>query len=237
MRGGLEQQAALGRLIEATGRTVLTASTSYKPALEDYHGHGVFTYALLDGLSRAERDNDGMIEVSELATYVDRTVPEITEKAFHVRQLPQMNIQGSDFALVKKTDGLVEATASAPVQPAPSASTDIPAKPNYVTSELAKYLPKPVAPAPSSRSSSPSLLSSSSAPRTDGPSSLARENRSAMSKKQKRRDSINLYSGTAIVIFQSNYKYGSGWRRPSDPTSTATGTNSRLVMEKLQKNS
>lgn len=46
--------------------------------------------ALLGGLSHADRGNDGMIEVSKLAGYVDRPVPEITEKAFHVRQLPHM---------------------------------------------------------------------------------------------------------------------------------------------------
>ena len=96
------------RMADAMDRTILMSLISDKPALEGYHGHGVFTYALLDGLSHADRDNDGMIEISELAGYVDRTVPEITEKAFRARQRPLLNIRGFDFVLAKKTDGLVE---------------------------------------------------------------------------------------------------------------------------------
>ena len=38
-------EAAVGRLHEATGRPVLTAAASGKPAFEGYQGHGVFTWA------------------------------------------------------------------------------------------------------------------------------------------------------------------------------------------------
>jgi uncharacterized caspase-like protein len=38
-------------------------------------GHGVFTYALLDGLrGKAERDRDGVVRVSELIEYVSSPV-------------------------------------------------------------------------------------------------------------------------------------------------------------------
>lgn len=104
MRSGLEQQAAVGRLIQATGRTVLTASTSDKPALEGYKGHGVFTFALLDALANADRNANALIEVTELAAFVDQKVPLITEKAFGLRQVPQMSIQGSDFPIAKRID-------------------------------------------------------------------------------------------------------------------------------------
>ncbi|MBL8847421.1 MAG: hypothetical protein JNN24_16785 [Hyphomicrobium zavarzinii] len=129
MRSGLEQQAAVGRLIQATGRTVLTAATSDRPALEGYRGHGVFTYALLDGLARADSNGNGLIEVTELAGFVDTAVPEITEKAFGLRQLPQMSIQGSDFALARKVDGLVAESGAGPALPA------IPEKPTHVALE------------------------------------------------------------------------------------------------------
>lgn len=129
MRSGLEQQAAVGRLIQATGRTVLTAATSDRPALEGYRGHGVFTYALLDGLARADSNGNGLIEVTELAGFVDTAVPEITEKAFGLRQLPQMSIQGSDFALARKVDGLVAESGAGPAVPA------IPEKPTHVALE------------------------------------------------------------------------------------------------------
>ncbi|WP_247325073.1 caspase family protein, partial [Bradyrhizobium sp. 21] len=40
-----ERLGALNRMARATGRTFLTATTDDAPALEGYHGHGVFTYA------------------------------------------------------------------------------------------------------------------------------------------------------------------------------------------------
>lgn len=103
----------MGRLIEATGRNVLSAAASDRPALEGYKGHGVFTYTLLDALARADRDGNGLIEVTELAGHIDRVLPEITQRVFGIRQLPQKNLQGLDFALAKKTDTGVEA---APVE-------------------------------------------------------------------------------------------------------------------------
>lgn len=137
MRSGLEQQAAIGRLNQATGRTVLTAATSDRPALEGYRGHGVFTYALLDGLAKADRDGNGLIEVTELAGYVDATVPEITEQTFGLRQLPQMSLQGSDFALARKVDGLLGEV------PAETAATQLPTQPTHFAFEPAKVFKEP----------------------------------------------------------------------------------------------
>ncbi|MGP0089718.1 MAG: caspase family protein [Xanthobacteraceae bacterium] len=99
---GLERVAALDRLTQAMGRTVLTASTDDAPALEGYRGHGVFTYALLDAFGRADTNRDGLIEVTGLAAYVDRQVPELSFKAFHIRQVPQMRIVGSNFPLANR---------------------------------------------------------------------------------------------------------------------------------------
>lgn len=41
--GEFEQKAAVGRLIQATGRSTLTAALDDQPALEGYRGNGVFT--------------------------------------------------------------------------------------------------------------------------------------------------------------------------------------------------
>jgi WD40 repeat protein len=121
---GLERVAALDRLTQAMGRTVLTASTDDAPALEGYRGHGVFTYALLDAFGRADTNRDGLIEVTGLAAYVDRQVPELSFEAFHVRQIPQMRIVGSNFPLANRIVVLPSAgEASAPV---------IPTKPTHV---------------------------------------------------------------------------------------------------------
>lgn len=105
---GLERVAAMARMTRAMGRTVLAASTDDEPALEGYRGHGVFTYALLDALGRADRDTNEAIEVTELAAYVDRVVPELSYAAFKVRQVPQMSLTGSDFPVGRITALLSE---------------------------------------------------------------------------------------------------------------------------------
>jgi uncharacterized caspase-like protein len=123
---GVGELEAVQRLIWATGRTTLTASTDDAPALEGYRGHGVFTYALLKGFAETEVDKDGLIEVTGLAQYIDSAVPEISEAAFKLRQVPQMSIVGSDFPLATRIDVVGD---TPPVAPNSSA---IPSKPTHV---------------------------------------------------------------------------------------------------------
>ncbi len=111
---GLERVAALDRLTRAMGRTVLTASTDDAPALEGYRGHGVFTYALLDALGRADANGDGFIDVTELAGYIDRQVPELSFQAFRKHQVPQMKIVGSNFPLTHQQT-VLSAEAATPI--------------------------------------------------------------------------------------------------------------------------
>ncbi|WP_020181491.1 caspase family protein [Methylopila sp. M107] len=106
---GMAELEAIQKLIWATGRSVLTASTETTDALEGYRGHGVFTYAVLDGLGRGDANQDGVIEVTELAQFVDRSVPEISLKAFGQRQVPQMQLVGSGFPLASTTVVLSDA--------------------------------------------------------------------------------------------------------------------------------
>ena len=114
---GLEYVASIERLTRAMGRTILTASTAYAPALEGYQGHGVFTYSLLEGIERANKDANGFIEVAELASYVDAEVPEISQKAFNFRQIPQMKLIGSNFPLVRPTAVLAASSSAHAVTP------------------------------------------------------------------------------------------------------------------------
>jgi WD40 repeat protein/uncharacterized caspase-like protein len=117
---GLGELEAVQRLIWATGRTTLTASTDDAPAQEGYRGHGVFTYAVLAGLGEARTDKDGWIEVTDLAHYVDQAVPEISQSAFKWRQVPQMSIVGSDFPLAAKVSVLEDVAppaAAVPLKP------------------------------------------------------------------------------------------------------------------------
>jgi WD40 repeat protein/uncharacterized caspase-like protein len=124
---GIERVAALEKMTRAMGRTVLSASTEDAPALEGYRGHGVFTYALLDGLNAADTNGNGLIEVTELAGYIDQKVPDLSYEAFKLRQIPQMKIVGSNFPLTSKFAAL----SGAPAQAAPSGAV-IPTRPTHV---------------------------------------------------------------------------------------------------------
>ena len=99
---GLERIVATDKLTKLMGRTVLTASTDVAPAMEGYRGHGVFTYALLDAIEHADVDAEGRINVVELASYLDRKVPELSFQAFGVRQVPQMRIVGSNIPFASR---------------------------------------------------------------------------------------------------------------------------------------
>ncbi|MFX8573766.1 hypothetical protein ABTM22_19735, partial [Acinetobacter baumannii] len=73
----LERDAANDRLAQSTGRSIITAAASAQDANEGYHGHGLFTYELLDAINRADSDRNGTIEVNELAAYVNAQVRQI----------------------------------------------------------------------------------------------------------------------------------------------------------------
>jgi WD40 repeat protein len=108
-------EAAIGRLHEATGRPVLTAAASGKAAFEGYKGHGVFTWALLDALTHGDINQNGTIELSELAAHVQERVPKIgaelhgEARGFAVvadmdkrRQTARFGSRGEDFVLVRR---------------------------------------------------------------------------------------------------------------------------------------
>jgi uncharacterized caspase-like protein len=139
---GLEGVAAVERLTRAMGRSVLSASTDDTPALEGYKGHGVFTYALLDAMGQADTDSEGLIEVTQLASFVDAEVPEISQKAFNFRQIPQMKLVGSNFPLVRQVAVLTSGAADAVV---------VPRKPTHVTISAADVFPQPSDTTPTQR--------------------------------------------------------------------------------------
>jgi len=102
MRRGIEQKTAMSRLMRATGRAVLAATADDNMALEGYEQHGVFTYALLEGLKNADANHNAQIEIGELADYVEAKVPEITLKKWGYEQFPMRDLQGMSFAVGKK---------------------------------------------------------------------------------------------------------------------------------------
>ena len=93
-------KTAIGRLMRSTGRAVLAASTSSQMALAGYKGHGVFTYALLQGLrGAANGDRARPVTVDELSAFLDREVPRITEKEWGHEQFPMRDLQGHSFPI------------------------------------------------------------------------------------------------------------------------------------------
>ena len=124
---GLEQKAALGRLIQATGRATLTASTATQEGYEGHGGHGVFTFALLDALARADLDNNGLVELAELIQHVDGLVPAISEKRWGAKQFPQMDAYGSNFPLARQVPALAPTQEDVVI---------VPVKPTHVSTEL-----------------------------------------------------------------------------------------------------
>jgi WD40 repeat protein/uncharacterized caspase-like protein len=140
----LERGAANDRLAQATGRSIITASSGSTEAFEGYHGHGLFTYNLLDALDKGDGDNNGTIEVTELAAFVYSQVIAISEKVFKQRQEPQMKIT-LNYPLTKQAHVLQDERA--PV------AMDV--RPTYQLAQTASLQIKPSSGATVVRSLSP----------------------------------------------------------------------------------
>lgn len=101
-RGASEERAIL-QLARSAG-TVLLASTGTEQFATEFStlAHGVFTYALLQGLNgEADGGNpkDGKITVKELEAYLNDQVPELTKKYRGTSQYPTSYARGQDFPL------------------------------------------------------------------------------------------------------------------------------------------
>ncbi|WP_316862344.1 SH3 domain-containing protein [uncultured Cohaesibacter sp.] len=105
----LTNRAAADRLMRATGRSTLAATSEKGVALEGIGGHGVFTFTLLEGLSEADSDNDSYVELTELTGYVQKRLPELSHEYFGYRQLPETQVVNS-FPLGRKTASLVQSS-------------------------------------------------------------------------------------------------------------------------------
>ncbi len=96
MRGDLTEKTAITKLMRATGRTVLMASSDKAMALEGFQQHGFFTAALLQGLQgEADTDHDHVVDGLELASFVEKRVPVISKD----RQFPIHESNGTNFPI------------------------------------------------------------------------------------------------------------------------------------------
>lgn len=102
---GMENKAAIDRLMQATGTSVIAAASSQKEAyegiVEGNTGHGLLTHVLLKGLQGAANTNaDGLITVDELQDYARNQMPDISAKHWRNKQFPMMQLNGSDFPVL-----------------------------------------------------------------------------------------------------------------------------------------
>ena len=101
---GMAEKTALDKLIRATGRATISASSASEVALEGVDGHGVLTYALLKGLEDGDRkagNRDGWVSTLELTAFVADAVPDLTMAHFGYEQVPQFNLHGMDFPIAR----------------------------------------------------------------------------------------------------------------------------------------
>ncbi|MCA9792644.1 MAG: caspase family protein, partial [Candidatus Eremiobacteraeota bacterium] len=104
-RDGLSLIKAQQRLARASGTFLLAASTAEQYAKEVPElGHGVLTYALLEGLGqksapRAHLSDDGSVSVNALLQYVAGQVPDLTSQYHGEMQNVVQYSTGQDFPL------------------------------------------------------------------------------------------------------------------------------------------
>ncbi|WP_054699934.1 caspase family protein [Desulfosarcina cetonica] len=101
MGRGIAEKDAIIRMGRISGRAILAATKSDEVAYEE-NGHGVFTHALIEGLKNADRDGNTLIEIGELADYIEKLVPAITLKKYGIRQFPVRSISGASFPVGRK---------------------------------------------------------------------------------------------------------------------------------------
>lgn len=96
---GLTESTAIKLLQRAVGSAVFSAASDTQQALEGYKGHGLFTYAIIEGLKGgADLNKDGYIKISELQDYVEEKVVTLSEQVFNRQQIPTIQT-GANFPI------------------------------------------------------------------------------------------------------------------------------------------
>lgn len=100
---GTEKSAIIERFATRAGYDLLAACSSYQVAMDNYNGHGVFTWCLMEAIQgNADMDSDGQITSTELALYVIKEVPINSYERFGYRQEPQRSLPLFDFPMFGK---------------------------------------------------------------------------------------------------------------------------------------
>jgi Caspase domain len=144
-RGSVEQETAIDRLRDATGRSVITAAR--QAAYEGYKGHGVLTYAILDTFTERTPGQSHEVDLYQLAASVYREVPDISQSLFGVRQHPINKIEGN-FPIGMTMPALAAETEETAISP----------QPTHVVTRTERVRERPAADAPGDRQLAPGTL-------------------------------------------------------------------------------
>ena len=99
---GAAEEKAIAQLARSTGTFWITSTGTDQFASEfEKLGHGIFTYALLEGIQgAADTNGDQKLTIRELSTYIENKVPELSEQLKGAAQFPSAYSFGNDFPLV-----------------------------------------------------------------------------------------------------------------------------------------
>jgi WD40 repeat protein len=98
---GAAEEKAIAQLARSTGTFWITSTGSDQFASEFAKlGHGIFTYALLEGIGgAADVNKDQRLTIRELSTYIENKVPELSEQMKGTAQFPSAYSFGNDFPI------------------------------------------------------------------------------------------------------------------------------------------
>ena len=99
-----DNRRSMAILSRSTGVHVATATTGEQSASELADlGHGVFTYALLEGMKgKADRQpKDGVVSITELLAFIQQYVPFLNQKYETAAMTPVVNSRGNAFDVAK----------------------------------------------------------------------------------------------------------------------------------------
>jgi WD40 repeat protein len=101
MRAAAGEEKAMVQLGRSSGVAVIASSGSKQLAAEfEVLKHGVFTYALLEALSGRAANGDTDVTITELKTYMDKRVPELTKIHGGEAQFPTGFVNGNDYPIL-----------------------------------------------------------------------------------------------------------------------------------------
>lgn len=97
---GAAEDLALAQLARSSGSSVLTATTNQQFASEITSiGHGIFTYAIIQGISGKAFKGDGRLTANSLRSWIDDYVPVLSKQYRGSEQFPTTFMFGQDFPL------------------------------------------------------------------------------------------------------------------------------------------